>query len=200
MYWTEAYILKKSDFLEHDRLLDVFSRDWGRIEIVARGTRKINSKLNPHLNLLDRIKIGIVRGSSRWVLVDAQTNDFFESGSAENYRLGFKVLDIAGRLLYYDLPEEKIFDLMSEILSLLRGNHLSQNRQAPYVFWAKCLNDLGYQPTLDIIKEAEKQFLIEPQSLKNIFLEREIRPFPENSYLRLENFLTQYTKQVMPEI
>jgi DNA repair protein RecO (recombination protein O) len=148
LYWTSSFILQKSDAYEHDKILDVFTKEWGRTEVAARGTRKIDSKLNPHLGLLDEIMIGMVRGSSRWVLVDAQLLHSFSSKNPEAYKSGFSILEIARRLLWPDLPEADVFETMRDSLSSLESLHIKP-RAAPLMFWGRSLSQLGYQPKFE---------------------------------------------------
>lgn len=155
MYWTLAFILQKSDAYENDRILDVFTQDFGRVEVIARGTRKLSSKLNGHLNLLDEIEIGLVRGSSRWVLVDAQVITPFVKNNPKSYQAGFEILSLTSKVLWPDNPEKKIFNAMREALLLLQ-NFDDDPSHASLRFWAQTLVCLGYSPILDKCAECKK--------------------------------------------
>lgn len=72
IYTTYGIIIKKKEIGESDKILSVFTEDFGRIEIFAKGTRKIKSKLRPHLNLFDFTRVSFITGREFFKLVDAE--------------------------------------------------------------------------------------------------------------------------------
>lgn len=59
---TKAIIIDKNRFKETDSRVSVFSIDKGRMNLAARGTSKLTSKLSSHLEPLSISKIMVVRG------------------------------------------------------------------------------------------------------------------------------------------
>jgi DNA repair protein RecO (recombination protein O) len=49
IYIAEGIILKRRNLGETDRILTVFSRQYGKIKILAKGVRKINSRRSGHI-------------------------------------------------------------------------------------------------------------------------------------------------------
>jgi len=56
-YKTEGIIIKRKNFGEADRILTIFTKNKGKISIVAKGVRKINSRRAPHIELLQKQKL-----------------------------------------------------------------------------------------------------------------------------------------------
>ena len=50
---TEGIVIKRRNFNEADRIITVFSKRNGKINIKASGVRKITSRRSPHLELLN---------------------------------------------------------------------------------------------------------------------------------------------------
>jgi len=48
---TLGIVLKRKDWKASDFLFSIYTKDFGRINLVAVGTKKINSKLNGHLSV-----------------------------------------------------------------------------------------------------------------------------------------------------
>src|SRR5690606_7475011 len=48
-YLTSGIVLRRRDYKEFDRLYTLYTEDYGKIEAIARGSRKITSKLAGHL-------------------------------------------------------------------------------------------------------------------------------------------------------
>ena len=65
-YRTEAIVLRRSDFAEADRLLTLFSREYGKIRAIAKGARKPQSRKTGHVELFMRTRFLIpARSQSR---------------------------------------------------------------------------------------------------------------------------------------
>ena len=71
IYKTEGIIIKVKETGEADKVLSVFTKDFGRLEIFAQGVRKEKSKLNYHLGIYDYSRFCFVAGRERWRLTDA---------------------------------------------------------------------------------------------------------------------------------
>jgi DNA repair protein RecO (recombination protein O) len=68
---TYAIILSKKNWREDDLLFSFFTKEFGRLDIVAIGARKLKSKLVGHLSSLGMIEINFVRGRSNNKLTHA---------------------------------------------------------------------------------------------------------------------------------
>ncbi len=91
LYRTEGIILNRLDAGEADRILTVFTKEFGMLRLFARGVRRLRSKLNNFLNLFSYVRVGFVSGRDIWHLIDAEDlrrfgNDKLETlGRAANF-------------------------------------------------------------------------------------------------------------------
>ena len=74
---TKGIILQKRDFRENDRLFVVYSEDLGKIEAVARGVKKIKSKLAGHLDYFSEIDFMLAPGKRYYQIAGAQIRNNF---------------------------------------------------------------------------------------------------------------------------
>lgn len=58
---TEGLILRKMSFGEADFLVRILTKDFGKMDILAKSARKSSSKLNPHLDILNHVRLQFVR-------------------------------------------------------------------------------------------------------------------------------------------
>ena len=72
LYQAEGIILNSLDQGEADKVLTVFTKEFGMMRLFARGTRRVTSKLNKFLNLFSYGRFGFVSGKDSWHLVDAE--------------------------------------------------------------------------------------------------------------------------------
>lgn len=70
-YTTEGIIIKKMPYNEHDFLVRILTKDFGKVEVLARGARKPLSKLNSQVDFLDLVEISFVKNGGPLTLIDA---------------------------------------------------------------------------------------------------------------------------------
>lgn len=113
---TRGLILGRKNIGEADRLLTVFTEDYGKIKIIARGARKIKSKLAPHIEPLQLSRLEFVEGKTFYILTGAEREgmkDAFQS--LDNYRIISYLYELTDLAFEEREPNKEIFKLLSEI-------------------------------------------------------------------------------------
>ena len=64
VYKTKGIILRKQDFREADCLYVFYTKDFGKITLVARGAKKISSKLAGHLDYFGEVNLSFATGKA----------------------------------------------------------------------------------------------------------------------------------------
>ena len=77
-YFTEGVVLNCRPINETDRIVDIYTKNQGRIETRVIGGRKILSKLSSHLDVLNFVRIRLIQ-KNRFTLVDVLVEDRFLS-------------------------------------------------------------------------------------------------------------------------
>lgn len=77
VYRTEAVVLRRHDLGETDRILTLYTRDYGKIRAVAKGIRKPTSRKAGHLELFTQADVLIARGRSLDIITQAEMIDAF---------------------------------------------------------------------------------------------------------------------------
>lgn len=62
LFRTEAIVLGRLDYGEADRILVVFTPGMGRLDLIAKGARKTQSRLGPSLDLFANVNLELARG------------------------------------------------------------------------------------------------------------------------------------------
>jgi DNA repair protein RecO (recombination protein O) len=70
-YRTQGVILKKSGRGEADQFLVAYTKEFGRVEIVAKSVRKIASKLRPAVEFPAIVELEFIQGKTCKTLTDA---------------------------------------------------------------------------------------------------------------------------------
>lgn len=94
-YKTEGLVMKKMPFGEADFLVRILSKDFGKIDILAKGARKTASKLNAHIDILNHVRVSFVKNGERLpTLTDAEI-----LGRYDDWFLDSEHISVAGRIL-----------------------------------------------------------------------------------------------------
>ena len=87
IYRCEAIVLSRVDFGEADRVITVYSRQHGKLRLVAKGARRPLSRLGPHLEYFWRSQLMLVKGRDLDVVTGAETVTASASGSTRNLQV-----------------------------------------------------------------------------------------------------------------
>jgi len=166
-YRTQGFILKKTDRGEADRVFTVYTKDFGKLSLLAKAERKIKSKLRGGLELFYLSEVEFIQGKTHKTLTDAILLNSFGSlrKSLKKLAVAHKVSDILDRLVKGQEPDENLWQLLGETFEKLddpsfKINHLPLIYY--YFFW-NLLSFLGYQPELYNCSICQKK--IQPQDI-----------------------------------
>lgn len=175
-YNTTGLILKRRDYQENDRLFYVYTREHGKIELVAKGTKKIASKLNAYLEPFYLVKLMIAKGKIFDKLANANVIKSYENLRNDKNLIGFFIInylsEIIDGLIIGQTPQNKKYDLLLELLDILDNqiNNDIKNKKEFFlmlvnIYLLKLLNLLGYRPEIQRCLICHKAILL----TKNIF-------------------------------
>ena len=64
VFKAQGIILKRKNTGEADRVVTVFTREFGKLRVIAKGIRKVSSKRAPHLEVFTRVSCVIHNGKT----------------------------------------------------------------------------------------------------------------------------------------
>jgi DNA repair protein RecO (recombination protein O) len=148
---TEAVVLRSLRLGEADRVLHLFSADRGRIGAVAKGARKVRSRLGGRLEPLSRVRLVLHEGRGDLHTVTAV--DTVHSHSALRERRaplerGSAACDAVLRLFDSAEPNPAAYNLLCHQLALLDEDPGAATRAQSLAFRAKLLLAAGFAPEL----------------------------------------------------
>jgi len=76
---VEAIVIRHTDYGEADRLLVLFTREMGKVRVIAKGVRKAHSRKAGHLEPFTCSILMLAKGTSFWIVSQAETVDAFLS-------------------------------------------------------------------------------------------------------------------------
>lgn len=159
-YQTPAIILKITDRHEADQLFNIYTPKHGKIIALGRGTKKIQSKLNPQLQIFSLLDLMVASGRNFDHLAGAETVKSF-SGIKKDLRkiilAGFG-LEAVDKLTKLGQPEPEIFELLKKYLEFINGHKLTPAgfSAVKQKFVIRLLGILGFQPRPEIAADEKK--------------------------------------------
>ena len=146
---VDAVVLRHSDYGEADRLLTLYTRQRGKMRVVAKGARKIASRKAGHIEPFTHVQLQLAIGRDMFILTQADTvdaylplrDDLILTGQASY------LIELLDRFTYEDETENPvIFRLLTETLSRLASG------TDPWLvlryYEMRLLDQLGFRPQL----------------------------------------------------
>ena len=155
-YRTKGIVLYKKDFREYDGLFVIYTENLGKIQVMARGVKKIRSKMSAHLEpfLITDLMIAKGRGFGQIAGSSAIANLFKnqKNKSLVKNLLGIYCLELVDELTKFDYQDKEVFKLLNEVLKII-DKDFSEDKKDKFVvlvniFGFKLLVLLGYGPEL----------------------------------------------------
>lgn len=144
---TVAFVLKKIPHGEADYLFILFSKDYGKIEILGKGIRKISSKLKSQIDVLNFVEVEFVQGKFFNILTDAVLISKFKNSKNNLGKLKylFKICELTESFIPFLEKEDDVFDLLKEVFERIEKQNIFQKITLLFIsfFW-KLLKFSGY--------------------------------------------------------
>ncbi|MDP1629662.1 MAG: DNA repair protein RecO, partial [bacterium] len=122
VYQTEGIVLKKEDAGEADRRFLIFTENYGKIEVLAKGARKIKAKLAGHLENFNHSHLMLsISGNLRCNLISALTIDNFPElkKNEEKLKIAARLGELYNQFLPFHHKEPDFWRLLLAGLSHL---------------------------------------------------------------------------------
>jgi len=145
---TKAIILRRESFLENDSRVLVYTADFGRLDLIARGTQKMSSKLAAHLEPLNLTEIMIIKGKQYDYLGSAISEEIFSDikNDLDKIKIAGQSINILNNLIKETHPDKDIFELLKNTLDFINKSDLTEFNWQRQVFTLKLISLLGHQP------------------------------------------------------
>lgn len=145
-YNIEGIIIKRRNSGEADRILTVFTRYSGKLQVKAVGVRRITSRRSSHIELLNFASLGLYKGRVLSVLTEAQGLHHFSGIKADLERIGnaYHLCELVDGLCGENQENENVFTLLLKTLHQLDlGEDIATTVRA---FEISLLTTLGFYP------------------------------------------------------
>jgi len=160
---TEGIVIKRRNYNEADRMLTVFTKDLGKLQIKAKGVRRITSRRSSHIELLNHSRISLYKAHSIPVLTEIETIHGFENIKDDLYKVGFAyhICELIDGLCPENQENPAVFDLLSSTLHRLAvcQSVSQQGKQGGQVLGSISLSSTESESLLEVVHGFEVELL-----------------------------------------
>ncbi len=163
-YQLEAIILKEWDAKGFDRFYEIFSKEKGKVNVIAKGVRKSNARLAGGMEPITYSKVYLFKGKRVDRLIGVLVLEQFLSIKQNLGLIGEvqKASWILRNFLGEQEPNEKIFQLFLNYLKRTDKKKSKNNLQFLFFLWC-LIKESGYQFQLVRCIHCNKKLAINPK-------------------------------------
>lgn len=113
-----GFVLRRINFGESDRFITLFSKNNGKVKVVAKGVRKLTSRRASSVELLNLIQFQAVKSSKNFVLTEVKLVDSFEGlkGALLDMEKVFLICELVNSLIPEEEKHYEVFKLIHDTL------------------------------------------------------------------------------------
>lgn len=140
-------VIKANEYKDNDKMLSIFTRELGKIDVCAKGCKKPNSSLFAVSGLFTYANFQIYNKNERLTLMQGEIiHSFYDlSSDIEKFGVAQFMADISAKIA---IDEQKaLFSLFIYLLTYLENDQIT-SKQALLVFSLKACDIFGVRPSL----------------------------------------------------
>lgn len=143
---SEAVVISRYNHGEGDRLLKLFSYDYGKITLLAKGVRKTNSKKRGSIEVFSKLKFSAYKKSGIGVLTETYLSNAYLDlrKSVKKVALSYFLLEVIDKLTQSEETNVEVYDLLVRTLTDIQNRHDLKNIKNE--FSSEILVILGFWP------------------------------------------------------
>lgn len=188
---TKAIILTTHDFGDTSLICNLFSQEYGKLSIIAKGARSIKNPNKALLQPMHNIDLEYYYKPKRkiQILKEVSINNHFYNLKKNLKKLthAYLALDIINHIAQTDNPCEIIFRLINKFLEKINDCETRDIKLYFIFFQLQLLKFLGFAPNLEYCFHCEKKLLTSLYDIKGGVLCCNNCLVSTTEFLRLDN-------------
>lgn len=164
-----AYVLHRYDWSESSLILEVFTRHYGRIALVAKGAKKPSSSFRPVLLPLQLLQVSFGGDADIRTLKSAEWQGGHVMPIGDALMSGYYLNELLLTLLARDDAHTHLFDVYDQVVKIIASTHTEVLQAALRSFELILLRELGFLPSLNAetltltALQPERRYMLVPE-------------------------------------
>lgn len=145
-FTSEGFVLARRNFGEADRIIDIYSKEKGKISLIAKGVRRTGSRKRGHIEIFSKVNFQAVNGKSMGIMTEAETIDDFKKvrSSIKKVTLAYYLMEVIGKITHEGEGNLELYQLLDTAMKNLKNE--SKLKRLRITFVSDLLKVLGFWP------------------------------------------------------
>ncbi len=164
IYKAHGIVLSRRNIGEADRMITLFTKERGKVRVIAKGIRRIHSRRGPHLEVFRMVAATIHKGKMVDSITEVESRILLtiDTTGVQKMSFGYYLCELVDRLLPEHQEHADVFALMqTTFASLDRSNDAKVWERHIFSFALELLWILGYLPRTTTLRDEHIQRYIE---------------------------------------
>lgn len=163
LYKAEGIILSRRNIGEADRIVTVFTKEFGKLRLIAKGIRRTNSRRAPHLEIFTRCTLVMHKGKTLDGITEVNPVDVYEGIRKDLKRISLAYLysELVSTLLAERQEHGDIYELFVDALTQLNTSTENARYLESREFTLELLWRLGFLPRNQRLTGSKLQEFVE---------------------------------------
>jgi len=157
LYKTEGIVLKSIEYGDADKIATIYTKNYGKVQAIAKGIRKTKSKFGSSLEILTYAVFLFYKGKNIDTISQSEILESFFSTSKEVIKFAFATncAEIVNKLTEEGETNFSLFNLLKEALHYLKETN--DPKLLTLSFKWKVISVLGYKPSFKLCCRCNKR-------------------------------------------
>lgn len=163
LYSIEAVVLSRRNIGEADRIVTVFSKEFGKLRLIAKGIRKITSKRASHLEVFTRLSCLVHIGKTMDSIVEAVAIESYPTirSDLDRVSMAYLLCELVDTLLGEKQEQADVYALLTQAFVEIGDKAGNQLYRVSREFAQKLLWALGFLPKGQVLEGKKLESFIE---------------------------------------
>lgn len=150
-----AFVLHRYDFSESSVIVELLTKHHGRVALIAKGAKRPASNFRPVLLPMQPLRVTYSGDAEVKTLKSAEWVGGYAMPAGQALLTGFYVNELMMRLLPRDDPQEAIYDLYAQTISVVAPNN-ALTASALRAFELLLVQNMGWLPSLSAVTQTQQ--------------------------------------------
>lgn len=145
-YAAEGVVLSRRNQGEADRLITIFTKQYGKLRVAAKGVRRTTSRKRGALELFNYVRFFASRGKNIDLITEVDTKNSFSSWRKDLMRVAvaYHLAEVVNRLTAEKQENQEVFEVLVEALGKLEDIDYREIYPYTQAFKVRVLEELGF--------------------------------------------------------
>jgi len=148
-YNDHAIVLRRHPYGEADYILSLLTRNRGRVKVVAKGVRKLNSRRGGHLDLFNHVEVQVRDGYGLGIVTEVKALESFSKAKESLAKVGqfYYLSELIENLLAEEQENEFVYHELVGLCRMVENGHDAKDSKVEAWlrdFEISILKNLGY--------------------------------------------------------